>query len=43
MNWCKKHMNDGIWFPGINDCHNKVEKALKECCLSDEGVPHPRF
>ncbi|MDY7010445.1 MAG: hypothetical protein SVV80_06785 [Planctomycetota bacterium] len=43
MGWCQKHMNDGIWFPLINDCHTKVKKALKECCLSDEGVPHPRF
>jgi len=43
MNWCKEHMNEGAWVPFIYDCHSRAEKALKECCLSDKGVPHPRF
>jgi hypothetical protein len=43
MDWCKEHMNEGPWVPFVYDCHSRVEKALKECCLSDKGVPHPRF
>jgi len=41
---CEDNANKGIWFPGINDCHNPLDD-----CLIDAGVdpgdipPHPRF
>ena len=41
MKDCRKHANTGIWFPFINDCHNKTDR-----CLRRQGfdVPdNPRF
>ena len=41
MDNCRQHANDGMWVPGINDCHNRADK-----CLKDSGYtppPHSRF
>lgn len=32
----EKTQNSGMWFPGLNDCHNAVDRVLR-----DSGVPNP--
>jgi len=41
MSCCQKNANKGIWFPGINDCHNSADDCLKSNGLAPP--PHPRF
>ena len=36
MKDCANHRNTGLWFPGVNDCHNKVER-----CLVRNGLKSP--
>jgi len=43
IDWMKENANKGIWVPLINDCHNKVDKALKHANLENPGVPGGRF
>ena len=38
---CAAHANTGIWFPGINDCHNKVQRCLVRNGLTPPS--NPRF
>ena len=41
MACCEKNANNGVWTPGVNDCHNTVDD-----CLGSNGLkapPHPRF
>jgi RHS repeat-associated protein len=38
---CNAHANTGIWFPGINDCHNKARRCLKREGLTPPN--NPRF
>jgi RHS repeat-associated protein len=28
MKWCHQNANNGIWIPGLHDCHNAVNKCL---------------
>ena len=36
--------NSGIWFPGLNDCHNKTDNCLNEAGVPPEDVPpHKRI
>jgi RHS repeat-associated protein len=44
MAWCHQHANSGGWFPGVNDCHNVVNKCLKHGDLGgvDPGRFHPQ-
>jgi hypothetical protein len=44
MAWCHQHANDGAWVPGAHDCHNVVNKCLKQGNLGgvDPGRFHPQ-
>ncbi|MEA1867816.1 MAG: RHS repeat-associated core domain-containing protein [Thermodesulfobacteriota bacterium] len=35
--------NTGMWFPGINDCHNKVDRTLSHFGLENPGALGGRF
>jgi len=41
MQCCQDKANGGVWLPGLNDCHNLINR-----CLNKNGLkppPHPRF
>ena len=38
----KDTMNDGIWFPGLNDCHEAIDDTCKEFGLKNPGAPGGR-
>ena len=43
MKCCREKANNGIWVPG-HDCHNPVDKCLKEAGIDPDDIPrHPRF
>jgi len=43
-NCCRGKANNGIWFPGLNDCHNPLDKCLEDAGIPPEDIPpHPRF
>ena len=41
MQCCQEKANGGVWLPGLNDCHNLVNRCLKKSGLTPP--PHPRF
>ena len=43
MDYMSEHQNDGIWFPGINDCHNAVMDAIANSGLKYPGAPGGRL
>jgi len=46
INCCRdpNKSNNGIWFPGLNDCHNPLDDCLNEAGIAPEDIPpHPRF
>jgi len=41
MDYCRSHVNEGPWIPGLNDCHDRAD-----VCLWANGYKapsHPRF
>jgi len=41
---CRDKANKGVWFPGLNDCHNPLDKCLKDAGISPRDIPpHKRF
>ena len=43
LDWMNKHANDGIWFPYKNDCHSRIDRALKEYGIQPIDSPNGRF
>lgn len=43
MDFMRKNQNNGIWFPGINDCHNAVQDAVENSGLTYPGTPGGRL
>lgn len=43
MKCCQQHANEGLWFPGINDCHNHLDKCLSGAGLTPPNLPCGRF
>lgn len=43
MKCCKEHANDGLWVPGINDCHNAANDCITKAGLASPGAPGGRF
>ena len=43
MDFCKKNALNGLWFPGLNDCHNAVKDALEHGGFSGFQAPGGRF
>jgi RHS repeat-associated protein len=43
MDYLKFIGDKGMWFPGINDCHNKAKRAVKSQGLQYPGAPGGRF
>jgi hypothetical protein len=43
MDCCKNTADDGIWFPGTNDCHNSAERCIKDAGLVYPGAPGGRL
>jgi hypothetical protein len=43
MNCCKNTADNGIWFPILNDCHNPLEKCIKDAGLVSPGAPGGRL
>ena len=43
LDWMDRHANDGIWFPYRNDCHRRVNRALKEFGVAPLPSPNGRF
>ena len=43
LNHCKKNANNGVWIPGINDCHNAAQDSVEESGLKYPGAPGGRF
>jgi hypothetical protein len=41
MSDCREHADTGIWFPGLNDCHNKAQRCLGRNNLNPPN--NPRF
>lgn len=38
-----KKINKGIWFPFINDCHDRAVDCLEQAGVPPEDIPpHPR-
>lgn len=42
MACCRKTRNQGIWFPGVNDCHNSIERCLQQSNLPLIDAPAGR-
>jgi len=43
MSCCKKNANNGLWFPGINDCHNAANDCIESAGLKTPGAPGARL
>ncbi|MBK8270941.1 MAG: hypothetical protein IPK83_22595 [Planctomycetes bacterium] len=43
MECCRNHANDGVWFPGTNDCHNTFQDCLSNSGFSPPELPCGRF
>ena len=43
MDFMRENQNNGIWFPGINDCHNAVQDAVENFGLKYPGAPGGRL
>jgi RHS repeat-associated protein len=43
MNCCKRTANNGMWVPGINDCHNAAEFCLRTSGLPSLAAPGGRL
>ena len=43
MDFMRNNQNNGMWFPGINDCHNAVQNAVENSGLKYPGAPGGRF
>jgi hypothetical protein len=43
MDFLRQHANDGIWFPGLNDCHTAIDRALNANGLVNPGAPGGRL
>ncbi|GFE81307.1 hypothetical protein GCM10011487_33070 [Steroidobacter agaridevorans] len=43
MSCCKKNANNGLWFPGFNDCHNAANDCIKSAGLTSPGSPGGRL
>lgn len=42
MDYMRANQNNGMWFPGVNDCHNAVEDAVENSSLIYPGAPGGR-
>jgi RHS repeat-associated protein len=40
---CKNTVNDGIWMPPVNDCHEGADDCLKSQGLNNPGAPGGRM
>lgn len=41
---CRDKSNKGVWFPGLNDCHNPLDNCLGQAGVPPEDIPpHRRF
>jgi len=43
MDFMRKNQNNGMWFPGVNDCHNAVQDAVEASGLKYPGAPGGRL
>jgi hypothetical protein len=43
MKYCRDHANDGMWFPGVNDCHNATEETVESNGLEYPEAPGGRL
>ena len=43
MDFMKKNENNGVWTPGLNDCHNAVKDAVENSGLEYPGAPGGRL
>jgi RHS repeat-associated protein len=43
MKCCNKTADQGMWFPGINDCHNSLDRCLKGEGIANPGAPGGRM
>lgn len=43
LNHCRNNANNGVWVPGINDCHNAAQESVEESDLKYPGAPGGRF
>jgi RHS repeat-associated protein len=42
MKCCNRDANNGVWTPGINDCHNAANDCIEESGLKTPGAPGGR-
>jgi uncharacterized protein RhaS with RHS repeats len=43
MDFLREHRNDGPWIPGVHDCHNALDRALRNSGLKNPGAPFGRI
>ena len=43
FNHCNKNANNGVWVPGINDCHNAAQDSVEQSGLKYPGAPGGRL
>lgn len=43
MNYCQANANNGLWVPGINDCHNAAADSVESSGSTYPGTPNGRF
>jgi RHS repeat-associated protein len=43
MDFMRQNQNNGVWFPGVNDCHSAVSDAVQHSGLEYPGAPGGRI
>ncbi len=43
MTCCYKNANNGLWTPGLNDCHNAADDCIQAAGLNNPGAPGGRL
>jgi len=42
MKFCRDTANKGLWFPGVNDCHEAADDCITGQGLTNPGAPGGR-